>query len=141
MAKRILICYPESESGNAILEAGRRMARALKAELTIIKVQPEAAGLTGYYEHLFHEEMARIDSIFGRADIKDILFAKKVFEKDRRLPNFKIAAGDPAQAIVNELKGGDYQMVVLGVRRNKPLGRVAEAVVKNSPTDVLLIKI
>lgn len=109
MAKRILICYPESESGNAILEAGRRMAR--------------------------------IDSIFGRADIKDILFAKKVFEKDRRLPNFKIAAGDPAQAIVNELKGGDYQMVVLGVQRNKPLGRVAEAVVKNSPTDVLLIKI
>ena len=141
MARRILVCYQESGSGSAVLEAGRRMAVALKAELTIIKVQPEAAGLTGYYEHLFHEEMDRIDSIFGGADKKDILFAKKVFEKDGRLPNFKIAAGDPARIIVQELEAGSYQLAILGIQRDRPLGRVAEAVIKNSPVDVLLVKI
>lgn len=141
MAKKILVCFDEAGTGPAVLEAGREMAKALKAEMVVINVQPPTGGLTGYYEHLFQEEMERIDSIFGGAGKDELLFVRRFFDGEKKLPNFKLVTGDPAEIIPGELAGGDYRLVVLGFKPQKGPGRVAEEVIRQSPHNVLLARV
>ncbi|GEM_PF-2222619 len=141
MPKKILVCFDEAVTGPAVLEAGRLMAKALKSEIVVINVQPPTSGLTGYYERLFHEEMERIDSIFGGAGKEELLFVRRFFDGKGNLPNFKLVTGDPSEAIIQELEGGNYQLAVVGLKRNRSPGQVAGEVVKRSPVDVLLAKV
>jgi nucleotide-binding universal stress UspA family protein len=141
MAKKILICFDEPGTGPAVLEAGRQLAKALKAEMVVLNVQPPTSGLTGYYERLFHEEMERIDSLFGGAGKEELLFVRRFFDGEGKLPNFKLVTGDPAEAILRELDGGGYRLAVIGIKRQRSPGEVAEEVIKKSPVDVLLAKV
>lgn len=141
MPKKILVCFDEPDGGPAVLEAGQQMARALKCEMVVLNVQPPTSGLTGYYERLFHEEMEQIDSIFGGAGKAELMFVRRFFDGHGKLPNFKLVTGDPAEAILRELEGGDYRLAVVGLKRNKGPGGVAEEVIKRSPVDVFLAKV
>lgn len=141
MNRKILVCFDEPDGGPAVLEAGQQMARALKCEMVVLNVQLPTSGLTGYYERLFHEEMEQIDSIFGGAGKSELMFVRRFFEGKGKLPNFKLVTGDPAEAILRELEGGDYRLAVIGLKRNRGPGGVADEVIKRSPVDLLLAKV
>lgn len=69
-------------------------------------------------------------------------FADRLFATPRP-PLVKVAAGRPSTAILSELEGGDYDIVVMGTEGRTGLdrliaGSVAETVLRRSPVPVLV---
>lgn len=141
MASKILVCFDEPAQGPAVLEIGQQMAGSLKCDMVILNVQPPTSGLTGYYERLFHEEMEQIENLFGGAGKEELMFVRRYFEGKGKLPNFKMLTGDPAEVIVEELEGGNYRLVIIGLKRDRAPGDVAQEVIKRSPVHVMLVKV
>lgn len=140
MTKRIVACFGEAEKGEAVLEAGRKYAALLGAELVIVHVQTTLTGMTGYYERLFHEELDEIERIFGGPGKDELLTARRYFQGAGQLPHFKLISGDVLAELLKELDNGDYLLAVVGARPDGSLGRTAEGLIRRSPADVLVAK-
>lgn len=140
MDKRILACFGEAEKGGAVLEAGKKYASLLGAELAIVHVQPTLTGMTGYYERLFHEELDEIERIFGGPGKDEMLYVRRYFQGTEDLPRFKLCSGDVLTELLAEMQTGGYLLAVVGARPDGSLGRKAEEIIRKSPIDVLVAK-
>jgi hypothetical protein len=139
MSGQILICFDEVQSGPKVLKAGKKMARALKKEMTVIHVQ-EQSGITGYYEKLFRENLDHIDSLFGGAGKEELMFVRKYFSDAEELPRFILRSGDPAGIILEELGAGGYSLAVIGTKDGREPGAVGRKIIEESNVDILLVK-
>jgi nucleotide-binding universal stress UspA family protein len=140
MEPQILICFDEAQSGPRVLNAGKRLSRLLKMKMVVIHVRERTGGVSGYYDELFHDNLQRIDELFGGQDQEDLLFVKTFFNDGKRLPRFKLVTGNPSELILQELSSGDYGLVLIGTKNGREAGATGRAVIAGSPIDVYVVK-
>jgi hypothetical protein len=140
MEPQMLVCFDEAQSGPRALDAGKRLARLLKMGMVVIHVRERPAGVSGYYDELFRDNLQRIGELFGGQDQEDLLFVKEHFGPDEKLPRFKGMSGDPAGIILDELRSGDYGLALIGTKNGREVGATGRAVIAGSPIDVYVVK-
>jgi nucleotide-binding universal stress UspA family protein len=105
-------------------------------EIALIHVQ-EKARIEKYLEHKLEE--------FNKIDAERLeMLRKKLLEKGAKNVLLKIPYGNPTSEILNELKGGDYSLVVMGSQgrgfiQEIFLGSVSHNIARNASVSVLLI--
>ncbi|MDI6738781.1 MAG: universal stress protein [Candidatus Edwardsbacteria bacterium] len=119
MERQMLVCFDAAQSGPRVLEAGKRLSRLLKMRMVVIHVRERPEGISGYYDELFRDNPQRIEERFEGAARDDLLFIKSYFSGEKKRPRFKMATGNPAELILQELASGDYALVVIGTKDGK----------------------
>jgi len=105
-------------------------------EIALIHVQ-EKARIEKYLEHKLEE--------FNKIDAERLeMLRKKLLEKGAKNVLLKIPYGNPTSEILNELKGGDYSLVVMGSQgrgfiQEIFLGSVSHNIARDASVSVLLI--
>lgn len=105
-------------------------------EIALIHVQ-EKARIEKYLEHKLEE--------FNKIDAERLeMLRKKLLEKGAKNVWLKIPYGNPTSEILNELKGGDYSLVVMGSQgrgfiQEIFLGSVSHNIARDASVSVLLI--
>ena len=140
MKGKALICFESAETGKTLLTQGVELAIRLGYEPVIIHVQTIPTGIAGTYESLFHEDLERIESLFGEPGQEELLYARRHFSDTLHPPQFILVSGDPAESILNALVTGEYKMVVIGSKKDDGPGKIGLDIVKSSPVSVLMIK-
>ena len=120
---KILLCVAGMPYAEAAVSFGGLIARTMQSPVTLLHVARR------------EEERATGEKALARA--REMLSALSV--------DTCLRQGDPITNILAEAQEGDYDLVVMGARREaglaqRLLGSVAQAVVRRAPTSVLVVK-
>lgn len=144
MYKNILVAVDGSPHADRALADAIDLARATGGALTVITVAPDPAALAlspGFgvapvdYGQFLHDLEREYQQLLEQEQAK---VPAEVQSQARLL------SGRPAPAILDELRGGDYDLVVMGSRgrgglSSLMLGSVSQAVLHQSPVPVLVV--
>ena len=123
---KILLCVAGMPYAEAAVSFGGLIARTMQSPVTLLHVARRA------------EEQATGEKALARA--REMLVSDSHLSVDTCLRQ-----GDPIATILAEAQEGDYDLVVIGARKEvgltqRLLGSVAQAVVRRAPTSVLVVK-
>jgi len=144
MYKKILVAVDGSPHADRALADAIDLARATDGALTVITVAPDPAALAlspGFgvapvdYGQLLHDLEREYHELLEREKAK----IPAEVESQARL-----VSGRPAPAILDELRSGGYDLMVMGSRgrgglRSLMLGSVSQAVLHASRVPVLVV--
>jgi len=138
----ILVAIDGSPHAAAALAQGYDLARHEGARVTVVSAyQPHPDWLS------LVPEAARDDRVLKRArERTDAMLREAASGAPAGLEvSTKLLEGPPADAILGELEGGSYDLVVIGMRgRGGPaarfLGSVSHAVLQRSPVPALVVR-
>ena len=144
---RVLFCVDGSEGSDRALERGSVWLRNVGIQAVVLYVSPEVDERLRHYERLYETELREIERLFGDQG-HGLEIAVKAREHLKRLglqADRKVRQGDPAEEILAETREGRYDLVVLacdatGTVEEPRLGSVAEQVVREAPTSVLVVR-
>lgn len=159
--KHILYATDLSESARLALRHAASLANRYQAKLTMIHVVPDwvemLSGEAGFDIESYVDYQAW-QEINAAATTKAMEKARKRVEEmaaecrgdDPGCPvagaEIKVVQGDAAACILEELKSGGYDLVVMGAHGHGPfmdmlLGSVANKIVRMSPVPVLTVRL
>lgn len=149
--KKVLIALDYDPSAQKVAESGYSVARAMKAEITLLHVivdpvyyaSPEydpIMGFNGYLE-LGKLKMSSIEGL-KRASLQFLDQSKKHLGDP--LIKTRVAEGDFAEAILNTAKDLDADIIVMGSHSRKwieniVMGSVTEKVLRHSTIPLFII--
>jgi arsenite transporter len=156
------ILYPTdlSETAKKAARYALSLAHEYGAELTVLNVVPDlveemSAGMG--YDLASHFGHAKLDSFYeeGLAESKKAMVervnsvlaeAGDTLENCSVQPKVEVKVGHPVQQIVEMVRDGDYDLVVMGTHGHSMLddillGSVARGVVKKSPVPVMTVRL
>ncbi len=144
---RVLFCVDGSEGSDRALERGSVWLKNAGIRAVVLYVSPEVDERLRHYERLFESELREIERLFGDEG-HGLEVAVKARERLKALglqAERKVRQGDPAEEILAEVREGRYDLVVLacdatGTTEEPRLGSVAEQVVREAPTSVLVVR-
>ena len=144
---RVLFCVDGSEGSERALERGSVWLKNAGIQAVVLYVSPEVDERLRHYERLYETELREIERLFGDQG-HGLEIAVKAREHLKRLglqADRKVRQGDPAEEILAETREGRYDLVVLacdatGTVEEPRLGSVAEQVVREAPTSVLVVR-
>jgi nucleotide-binding universal stress UspA family protein len=144
---RVLFCVDESDGAGRALERGVAWLKHTGNQTTVLHVIPEVDERLRHYERLHEDELREIERLFGHRG-HGLEVAIRARERLKQLgleAERKVRQGDPATEILAEIREGSYDLVVLAsdgvASRDDPrLGSVAEQVVQEAPTSVLIVR-
>jgi nucleotide-binding universal stress UspA family protein len=130
---KILLAYDGFEHSLHALEETAKLAEGEHGEVTVLSVVPpdargsKSGGHVGLQPHA-HEDVARAHKFLREHGVES---------------EMKIEYGEPAAEIVDEVKRGHYDLIVVGSRGLGPLGRlllgsVSTEVLRAAPCPVLV---
>jgi nucleotide-binding universal stress UspA family protein len=130
---KILLAYDGFEHSLHALEETAKLAEGEHGEVTVLSVVPpdargsKSGGHVGLQPHA-HEDVARAHEFLREHGVES---------------EMKIECGEPADEIVDEVKRGQYDLIVVGSRGLGPLGRlllgsVSTEVLRAAPCPVLV---
>lgn len=142
--KRILVAddlaREKKEIPSAVVNIASDLAQSLGAVLDIMHVY-DLPDLT-----VPNESMILIEGPYVEAMTKAIESERETIERERPglSVNAKIEKGKPVNVLLNDVKGQDYQLMVVGTHgrsgvKRAFLGSVAEELIRRSPVPVLTI--
>lgn len=144
MFRRILVAIDGSDHASQALREAIDLAQANHATLTVMTTVPDPAtwllGGAGYPSGVDLERLAEETERDYRRLLEN---AVETLPDD--LPVTKILAhGRPAERIIEQLRGGTYDLLVIGSRgrgemRSLLLGSVSHQVLNASPAAVLIV--
>ncbi|MGL5041791.1 MAG: universal stress protein [Culicoidibacterales bacterium] len=151
--KSVIVGIDEGDHGEAILTAAIRIAKEAQAKLIIVSSLPLVLDTSysynsiegGFMSAYIGPTATEIESaINGRKDMIEKLVANITQDKDIEL-NIIVSLEDPKDLILGTTKDYDGTLIVLGATSKKSLerffvGSVAQYIVNNAPSDVLIIK-
>jgi nucleotide-binding universal stress UspA family protein len=139
--RRLLVAYDSSPDAQLALVHAIDMARAINAELTILTAAPPPSDVVlGYVAPVPLDDVREESERSYQA-----LLDAAVGTVPHDLPVTKILRRAPAsRAIVDEVRAGDHDLVVMGSRgrgelRSLLLGSVSHHVLHASPVPVLVV--
>jgi nucleotide-binding universal stress UspA family protein len=146
MYRHILVAFDDSGHANAALEEATKLASDQDCSLTVLHavLHPLSPTMGGAGVGIFAGDLDRL-----LADIKRSA-QERLDEVLGRLPaeasvEGRVVVGPPGQVILDELKTGDYDLVVVGPRgrgeiSSLVLGSVSQHILHESPVPVLVVR-
>jgi nucleotide-binding universal stress UspA family protein len=142
MFKDILVATDGSQHAERALAEAIDLARQADGSLTIVTVVPNPAtwAIGGF---ALAADYSSIEQDLGRA-YRQMLEDERAKVPDGVKVQAKLLEGRPAIAIVDEVKSGGHDLVVMGSRgrggfRSLVLGSVSQEVLNSSPVPVLVV--
>lgn len=141
MTDRMLVAYDGSQPAQDALEYA--LTEFPEADATVMHVLPAPGGYWDAWENpdieVPGEERA---STIGRERLEE---AEEIAAEHDRTVTTELEKGRPARVLVDVAEDGDYDLVVVGSHGRGGvsrvlLGSVAEAVVRRSPTPVVVVR-
>jgi nucleotide-binding universal stress UspA family protein len=144
--RRILAPVDLSEGSRHALRSAAGIARLHGGKLDVLfvwepprVVQPDVYVMTG-----MHTQMLDVD-VRGSLEARMQAFVDELGLPATERPEYELAAGDPADVILERAAAGGYDLIVMGTHGRKGISRlligsVAEKVVRRAPCPVLTIR-
>ncbi|MGO1469251.1 MAG: universal stress protein [Tissierella sp.] len=141
--KRILVTTDGSETAKKALLEAKGLAEALNAKLDIINVVKEK--IINPYSTLDQTTTQKAIEHFKKTGYQILEDSLKLFNDFDGEVNTKLKAGDPADAIINEVEKESYDLVIMGSRglstfSRAMLGSVSHKVLNHVEVNVLIVK-
>lgn len=144
---RVLFCVDGSEGSDRALERGSVWLKNTGIQAMVLYVSPEVDERLRHYERLHESELREIERLFGDQGhgLEVVVKAREHLKRLGLQAERKVRHGDPAEEILTEIREGRYDLVVLacdatGTVEEPRLGSVAEQVVRDAPTSVLIVR-
>jgi len=143
MFKNILVATDGSQHADRALAEAIDLARLADGSLTIVSVVPNPATWSlggGYAMAADYTTLQRdLESAY-----REMLDGEKAKVPEGVKAEAKLLEGRPAHAIVDEVRSGGHDLVVMGSRgrggvRSLILGSVSQEVLSSSPVPVLVV--
>jgi nucleotide-binding universal stress UspA family protein len=140
MFKKILLAYDGSEGATRALDAGIKLTKIHRAELTVLVVQEHGPRFSGTIDEV-QEEKEFADQQYGELLLGAQAQAQAAGVKLKTLKR----SGHPAQTIVEVAKEGRFDVILVGHSGlsgvwAKFLGTTAEKVSRHAPCSVLIVR-
>jgi len=140
--KRIFVPVDYSACSSVALRVAASLAEQLHATLDIVHVWDRPSYLGNAV--LSSEKTPPGSSLFQRIEEQAQLDLRNYLSGISSKLSGRLVSGDPASALLQEIKAGKYELVVVGTHGRTGLshlllGSVAEKLVRLSPTPVLTV--
>lgn len=128
----IIVGYVDSDEGRAALAAAVAQARLVGTAITVVASRRGGTGLTSNEAHDLEEELQ---------EVRDALADSGVTYDVRAL----VRGNDVAEDLVELAIASDAQMIVIGLRKRTPVGKLimgsnAQQILLSAPCPVLAVK-
>jgi nucleotide-binding universal stress UspA family protein len=143
MYKNILVAVDGSPHADRALADAIDLARATDGVLTVVTVAPDPAALAVSPGFAYAVDYGQLLQDLQRE------YGEMLEKEQAKIPaevksQTRLLSGRPAPAILDELRSGDFDLVVMGSRgrsglRSLMLGSVSQAVLHQSPVPVLVV--
>jgi nucleotide-binding universal stress UspA family protein len=144
---RVLFCVDGSEGAERALVRGVRWLKNTDIQAVVLHVIPEVDERLRHYERLHEEELREIERLFGHEGhgLEVAVRAREQLQQLGLEAERKVRQGDPATEILDEIRKGGYDLVVLasdgtGSVEEPRLGSVAEQVAREAAVSTLLVR-
>jgi nucleotide-binding universal stress UspA family protein len=146
MFRRILVPVDYSEHSRASVLVAANLAKATGAEVDIVHVWDRpmyvSDGVMVRREGEEHRSLADLIRDNAEKEMSDFLSTLALPEGVKT--SHRMCSGEPAQALVDEAKTGNYDLIVVGTHGRAGvlhllLGSTAERLIRLSPVPVLVV--
>ena len=141
---KLLVATDGSKASEGAIKYAARLFKSLSAEnhITLITVQDDSS--LRLFKKLTPKGAVE-DYLRENAD-KNLAWAIKYLNKVKLPHDMAIRYGHPSEQIIKEAKAGKFDMIIMGTKGRSSwadtvIGSVAQRVVVNSKTPVVLVKI
>jgi nucleotide-binding universal stress UspA family protein len=144
---RVLFCVDDTQGADRALEQGVAWMKGAGVQAVVLQVIPRVDDRLRHYERLHEDELREIERLFGHRGhgLDAAIRARERLGQLGLEASRKVREGDPATEILEEIREGGYDVVVLGSdglgRLDEPrLGSVAEQVIRAAPASILVVR-